>query len=563
MLQYGAMLGIETAFVAVAAGRMDFNIAYGHPTALQQGFMTACFPVFACLGSLLGLFLASVTPLRWLLVVCTIIWAGGYVVTCVLVSFNMFLVGRMIKCTALGVVSSTIPLYIRQVFPIHRAQYVLASVQGLIPFGVFFTSLMFTALGSHVSFTHCWFITACPVISVIITCFLGEKGDQKVSSNGKPIISHPIPISITKGPTVHTSSSPHSSLRSELHSPTTRLPSLPQPNTNTKQQHPVFLATNKLKHSITNMRLPARDSRIDWEFVDLNENATAQLPQKLPKIDESGPQLAGCSEPTAGSPISSEKSNTTGRKSAISSVTPLINLLRELRLLSTPGYRRPFGLAIATQVLVQLTGVNIIMYYMPFICLISGLSAQSTAYTTLGLYGFNFTITLCSLAIINRFDRTFLLKLGCFILAIIHGGIFGLMITGKPVPPIDGNPSAIWHLNQVPGMLVIALCFLFVLVFGLLVSGTSMVYTSEIVPEEIQTTAVSLAIAIGWLANFCIAVCGPPMLATIKYAAFAAFSVICCFLAICLIRFDEPTSRRIERVVKDFKEDQISNQLAA
>lgn len=481
------MLGIETAFVAVVSNKPEFNIAYGHPSALQQGFMTACFPIFACIGSILGLFLASMARLRWILVVCTIVWAAGYIMTCILLSFHMFLLGRMIKCTALGIVSSIIPLYIQEVFPAQRAQYVLASVQSTIPFGVFFTSLMFTSFEKSITFNHCWFVTACPVASILITCFLGKSA---------PCSPRPDDESEDA---LQTTSNKHK-----------------DPN-----------SSEKTATSSNRRRKSTRHSGIEWEFVDLQ--------------------------------LQPDGSSTNGNKLAVFS--PVLMLFKNVRLLFSPLHRRRFGLAVATQILVQLTGVNIIMYYMPFICQIAGLSPHQTSFTSLGIYGFNFVTTLCSLSIINKFGRTMLMRIGCLLLSLIHLAIFILMLTGKPVPPIDGNPSATWSLNAGPGICVLVCCFLFILAFGFLVSGASMVYTSEIVPLEVQNAGVAIAIAVGWLANFCVAVCGPAMLSTIKYATFGLFSVICCFLFALVLFFDETRTKKYEHLYNRERETQQHHRL--
>jgi hypothetical protein len=93
MLFYGSMLGIETAHVAVFAGSPQFETAYDNPNNLREGFMTACFPIFASgscqmllhylkhtltsVGSALAVFLSSYARRKPMIVISTMIWAIG------------------------------------------------------------------------------------------------------------------------------------------------------------------------------------------------------------------------------------------------------------------------------------------------------------------------------------------------------------------------------------------------------------------------------------------------------------------------------------------------------
>lgn len=101
------------------------------------------------------------------------------------------------------------------------------------------------------------------------------------------------------------------------------------------------------------------------------------------------------------------------------------------------------------------------------------------------------------------------------------------MTTGHEVPPIKGNPSAVWTVDTLPGILITIACFAFVTTFSLTVAGAGMVYTAEMIPQETKTIGMGVAMTVGWIVNFLMSTSGPLLLATLKHLTFLLFAILC------------------------------------
>jgi hypothetical protein len=101
------------------------------------------------------------------------------------------------------------------------------------------------------------------------------------------------------------------------------------------------------------------------------------------------------------------------------------------------------------------------------------------------------------------------------------------MTAGHEVPPINGNPSAVWTVEHIPGIAVSITCFAFVITFSLTVAGAGMVYTAEMIPQETKPVGMGIAMTVGWIVNFLMSTSGPLLLATLKHFTFLLFAIFC------------------------------------
>lgn len=113
------------------------------------------------------------------------------------------------------------------------------------------------------------------------------------------------------------------------------------------------------------------------------------------------------------------------------------------------------------------------------------------------------------------------------------------MTTGHEVPPINGNPSAVWTVAPMPGISISVTCFAFVITFSLTVAGAGMVYTAEMIPQETKTIGMGIAMTFGWVVNFLMSTSGPLLLATLKHSTFLLFATFCLMSYLLSSRFVE------------------------
>jgi MFS family permease len=97
--------------------------------------------------------------------------------SCVFTTLACLIVTRVLKGIALGVISGTIPVYIKRTLPRMRATQLLSSVQSAIPFGLFLMSLFASQLRHVYQFNGQWFILGLLLVPAILFCPFIEQPD--------------------------------------------------------------------------------------------------------------------------------------------------------------------------------------------------------------------------------------------------------------------------------------------------------------------------------------------------------------------------------------------------
>lgn len=152
-------------------------------------------------------------------------------------------------------------------------------------------------------------------------------------------------------------------------------------------------------------------------------------------------------------------------------------------------------LGIVLAVLQQFTGINVIMYYAPLIFEKSGSGVSNALLQTIAIGVINLVFTLLAMSIIDRVGRKPLLTAGQLFM-----GVFLLML------------SATFFLNKMEGNLVIFFILGFIAAFAISSGPVTWVLISEIYPNHIRGTAVSVATFFLWVAGFIVSYSFPIML---------------------------------------------------
>lgn len=360
------------------------------------------------------------------------------------------MIGRALKGIAIGLLSTLLPLYCKEVFCKSQVGYVLAAYQSALPLGIFYNAVVATAgclrESARLSFDQCWLISAIPVIPVVVLGFFIRRSpwDALKQSQGEKV----------------------------------------------------------------------PDIIEDIYGEDQVEKVTETLLSKKHYKQH----------------LKAEIQNLIGKNPA----------------------RKRLMCGVFPQLMVQISGINIIMYYITYICQMAGMSSYLTTVTTLCIYFGNFVANTCAIAFIGSAKRLKILRYGCLALGCLHGAGFLIMSTGHKVPPINGNPSATWKVGEIPGIMVLVICFIFVSIFALSFAGLATIYTTEIIPLSSNNLGIGLAITSGWVTNFCIAVLVPFLFAYTKYFTFFIFCTLCLFSYIVLSRFVETKGLTDEEIDAEF-----------
>ncbi|KAF2099934.1 MFS sugar transporter-like protein [Rhizodiscina lignyota] len=194
------------------------------------------------------------------------------------------------------------------------------------------------------------------------------------------------------------------------------------------------------------------------------------------------------------------------------------------QLLEPKMARRVF-LGMSVQMWSQLSGMNVLMYYIVYV--MQGAGITNPLLPSSIQYVINTVLTLPAILFVDRWGRRPTLLAGAFMMMtclFISGSIQGAY--GQPAPPGSANT---WQLINKPaqGKAVIAVSYIFVAAFATSWGPISWTYPAEIYPSRIRAKAVSLATASCWAWNTALAFAVPPLLSSINwkmYMIFGAFN---------------------------------------
>jgi SP family arabinose:H+ symporter-like MFS transporter len=165
------------------------------------------------------------------------------------------------------------------------------------------------------------------------------------------------------------------------------------------------------------------------------------------------------------------------------------------RMLLDPSLRKVLMVGFGLAVFIQLSGINTIIDYAPKIFASAGWSLDAGLFATFGLGLVNFISTWVSILIIDRFGRRPLYIIGSAGMAVALGG---LTIAGL-----------IGHFS---GITVLLLIILFLVFFSSCVGPVFWTYMSEIFPNRIRGTAMSIPVFTQWVFNAIVVLVFPLML---------------------------------------------------
>ncbi|OCH85511.1 general substrate transporter [Obba rivulosa] len=224
-----------------------------------------------------------------------------------------------------------------------------------------------------------------------------------------------------------------------------------------------------------------------------------------------------------------------------------------------PGIFRRVGLGASLQMWSQLSGMNIMMYYIVYVFQGAGLTGRRGNLIADSVqYVLNVALTVPAIIYIDKWGRRPMLVIGTlfmgFWLFLVGGlqGRFGAWgtVNDAPVWVITGHESVT--------RAIIVCSYLFVCSFAVTMGPVSWTYPAEIFPMRVRAKAVSVSTAANWLFNFALAWAVPPGLSTIAYRTYFIFGTFnfaaCIHIFFC---FPETAGRTLEEVEEIFQQGHI------
>ncbi|EAU30240.1 hypothetical protein ATEG_09103 [Aspergillus terreus NIH2624] len=210
-----------------------------------------------------------------------------------------------------------------------------------------------------------------------------------------------------------------------------------------------------------------------------------------------------------------------------------------------------------TQIWSQLTGMNIMMYYITYVFQMAGYSGDANLIASSIQYIINVVLTIPALIWVDRWGRRPTLLIGAALMMTWMYANAGIMATHGEVVPggIDGVPQQSMRLTGRAAHGVIACTYLFVASYAPTWGPVSWIYPPELYPLRVRGKAVALATSANWAFNTALGLFVPPAFANIKWQTYIIFGVFCTAMFIhVFFMFPETAGKTLEETEQMFED---------
>jgi sugar porter (SP) family MFS transporter len=190
-----------------------------------------------------------------------------------------------------------------------------------------------------------------------------------------------------------------------------------------------------------------------------------------------------------------------------------------------PGMAYRVSLGVCLQIWQQLTGMNIIMFYVVFLFKQAGIgdSQEATLVSSGVSYVINVVMTVPAILFVDKWGRRPTLIFGALSMSIFLWAVGGVLATGTWYVGEDGK----WLVDlasKTKANGVVACVYLFVASFATTWGPLGWIYPAEIYPLRVRAMAVSLSTASNWLFNWILNFVVPLMMERIHYGLYLLFA---------------------------------------
>lgn len=217
-----------------------------------------------------------------------------------------------------------------------------------------------------------------------------------------------------------------------------------------------------------------------------------------------------------------------------------------------PGMINRTHIGIFTQIWSQLTGMNVMMYYIVYCFAMAGLEGDNLLVSSSIQYIINVVMTVPAIIWVDKWGRRPTLMLGALgMLAFLFANA-GLMASyGHAAPPggLEGIEAQSWIIRGPPSKAVIACTYLFVASYAITWGPVSWVYPPELFPLRVRGKANALCTSSNWAFNFALSYFVPPAFVNVQWRVYVIFGVFCTsmFLHV-FFMFPETAGKTLEDV---------------
>ncbi|KAL8718699.1 MAG: hypothetical protein Q9225_004200 [Loekoesia sp. 1 TL-2023] len=215
-------------------------------------------------------------------------------------------------------------------------------------------------------------------------------------------------------------------------------------------------------------------------------------------------------------------------------------------------------IGVFTQIWSQLTGMNVMMYYITYVFLMAGVNGNANLVASSIQYVINVAMTVPALLFVDRWGRRPTLLVGATLMMIWLFANAGILASrGHWAGPngVKNTPEASWEVTGPASKGVIACSYLFVASYAPTWGPVSWIYPPELYPLRVRGKAVALATSANWAFNFALGYFVPPAFVNIKWQTYLVFGVFCFSMLVhVFFMFPETAGKTLEEVVDIFED---------
>ncbi|KAK6457887.1 high-affinity glucose transporter [Scheffersomyces xylosifermentans] len=218
--------------------------------------------------------------------------------------------------------------------------------------------------------------------------------------------------------------------------------------------------------------------------------------------------------------------------------------------------------AVFAQIWQQLTGMNVMMYYIVYIFNMAGYENNANLVASSIQYILNTVATVPALYLMDKIGRRRLLIGGAIFMMIFQFGVAGILGNYSVAVPggLPGNPTVRIRIpddNKSAAKGVIACCYLFVVSFACSWGVGIWVYCSEVWGDSAsRQRGAAVSTAANWILNFAIAMYTPSSFKNITWKTYIIYACFCLVMAVHVyFGFPETKGKRLEEVAQMWEEN--------
>lgn len=223
---------------------------------------------------------------------------------------------------------------------------------------------------------------------------------------------------------------------------------------------------------------------------------------------------------------------------------------RSWRDIVRPGGRNLLPIVwvgIALSVFQQLVGINVIFYYSTTLWQAVGFAEEDALTQSVITAVTNIVVTIVAIALIDKIGRRRLLLTGSAGMTVSLAVMAFMFSTATMAPGADGELAP--QLGDTQGIVTLVAANAFVVFFGMSWGPGVWVLLGEMFNNRIRTTALGLAAAAQWLANFAVSTSFPSMAELSLWFTYGVYAVAAALSLVFVARFvPETTGRTLEEM---------------